>query len=399
MEKPKDATFEVQRDYRVFIVFPLLPSELQMEIWKMTLPDTSIIRTIADDGKSTLWPVITMPKPPNPGHCYGEVPAITQVSDPEDYPVALCICHLSRQVALHHTFAVHDLPRGRKSNFTGCLISRNDIVNLDLASYFMKVHDGLPRLRASLQVPFDALQQTLRAMSNKRRRTAFPACWQYDHEMPDLPNPFFDLRTGKYCIMYPHFQTRKYLVPSPSGFNFKSVYCKHRRYVAVRLSDLEEWIFGSKIILGTVCESLVDKSPDDPGAPHSKIVVKDVIQDIAERPFELGAVYIMRLWRQLLHVLAFGGTLCGDVDEWFEQSCLQTRDHFAEVMRGGNCHGCDRPVLPAIQKLYGDALDLAKIDIFVLTTRDFVDEWRKKSLKTKGVKPAARHDPAKRLGG
>ncbi|KAI1876273.1 hypothetical protein JX265_002108 [Neoarthrinium moseri] len=347
-----------------FHQFALLPVELQLKIWKHTLPSTTMIRTSTWEGSTTLWPVLEFPKPPEPGKVYGRIPTIPPFPDPEDHPAALHVCRLSRTIALENLFPLNDAISKQKKGRWHDYISRNDIVDLEIGRRVIRSLGG-PRK------PFQTLNEALRKVEdeNPGQGIQFPECVIYD-DLPVFPNPFFEFSSRKYCVLVALPEISEGYRQGSEFTSVPSDYPIRKGYVAVRLSDIEEHILGSKISLGAVPPSLWYQKPRDPWSRYSQETGKGKF-----RPFNLYPSHILYIYSHVLHELAFG----------YHSDCVTARRYtptntpskylsvFQALINGNDCPACGEAVLPRIKELYGDAIDFEKIEIFVLSSRSWVE--------------------------
>ncbi|KAI0134600.1 hypothetical protein BJ170DRAFT_207115 [Xylariales sp. AK1849] len=344
-----------------FPLFMMLPAEIQLKIWEFTIPGLSMIRSSTWEGSTTLWPVLEIPEASLPGKVYGKIPAIAPFPDPEDHPSALHVCHTSRTVAEKHMFRLNDALSRQKKGKWYDYVSRNDIVDLELGRHVIRSLGG-PRK------PFHLLTTALKRASFDYPHWGcrFPDCVIED-DVPILPNPMFDFSTRKYCVLYP---LPEIAAIYRMGYSLPSDYNVRKGYVAMRLSNIEEYIFGSKIVVGTIPKSLSFHKPKDPWSRYQRF------NKTKGRPFNLNPSLILFIYNHILHQLAFGGSSeCMPSTRYSltNNSAKHIRDIFVALMYGQDCPACVHAVLPRVREIYGEALDWEKIDILVLSSRTLLE--------------------------
>jgi hypothetical protein len=295
------------------------------------------------------------------------------VPDPEDHPVALKVCHDSRTVALKHMFPLNDALSRQKKGKWYDYVSRNDIVDLEIGKQVIRSLGGPKQ-------PFRSMTAALKK-GDRGLRCQFPGCVIED-DMPLVPNPLFDFSRRTYTVLYP---LPEIAASYCMGAGIPSDYHLRKGYIAIRLADIEQYIFGTKITIGSVPDCLSYQWPKDPWSRHEKV------NSGKGRPFNLHPSHILYIYSNILHELAFGPY--GDCRTSSRYSIRNKpvrymRDIFQALMLGEDCPSCKQAVLPRIKEMYDGAIDLAKIDIIVLSSRTLVESVEGHWENVGGKEPA-----------
>ncbi|CAJ2503033.1 Uu.00g104270.m01.CDS01 [Anthostomella pinea] len=347
-EGPGDGQLE-----STFTPFPRLPPELRRQIWEYSLSNlTPMLRVRISGGRMSQWPILQVPEPPELGFTYSGIPAIRTLPPSEDSPAELQVCHASREIALQNLTVMGPAD----------LISRNDIVEPIfghvLAPKLFTVAKEHPRGREQYIKGFITRVQRL---SSRIMLPAWLARLVLFHTTSEQ-TLLLDLGSNRMCVCYDinYFKQR---ICFESGEHIPH----RRRYVVLRLSDIEKWVFGCKIVIGQVPECLRWYHADVGQLYQWEEKCRSgtlYTRYIRLPPSEILYYYIHHL-HELLGYNGVSCDVCTRRSKTVASVLLQT---FVAIMDGGRCPECGLRVLAEIKQRHPD-LSLNDLDILLLTPK------------------------------
>ncbi|KAI1416240.1 hypothetical protein F5Y13DRAFT_129247 [Hypoxylon sp. FL1857] len=343
---------------REFKLFTRLPAELQLIIWRSTLPRAPVIRFLPDhsDPRTILWPFITLPKPPTSDNAPGGAPLIKAPLPPtHEIPAALHVCRASRQLALNY-FAL--LPVQEAVSITGFLFGLSDIV--DICSLDLTMRDLLKTHKKHTDEQIDQLQDLALEVNLQNHANLI------DIFMVEKERLLYDLGLGRFCVILSLPLLGYEWQTAPQGFSLRDI-----DSVVVRSSSVEEWIFGSRITIGRVPVRLRRLLKEKPEALYQFIRDRNGIKPRHDTAFPKypDPVDIMKGYIWILHKIALN---YGPASPIFACTrCLDPVDTlriFVAIMDGSPCPECHSPLIPRIKTRY-PGLSLERLDIIFAIPR------------------------------
>ncbi|KAI1396348.1 hypothetical protein F4819DRAFT_141198 [Hypoxylon fuscum] len=338
------------KQFKLFTLFPNLPPELQILIWEFTLPSMRMARMQTTKHGTTLWPNVELPKPPTPELLSAWIPlpqGYFHEYDFDDYelPVALRVCRASREIALKHFIP---------------FLAENAAMGLNTLSYIWK--NDIIDARA----PEPVLRQLL-----ERRKNYTPGLVdtlgrlgaEASQMTADRGRFLYDLRSHRLCMLI------NGSVPLMTHDGHYIQHCHQKDHVVIPFYSIEEWLFGSRIVIGHVPERL--RHCYDEG---SEALEKYITQLSNESMYpvvhpggalEPSPITLLFFYIRVLHKMANRtfSTLCARTAP---KTILET---FVAIMDRRACPGCHARILPLLEGRYPE-LPLDLMDLSILIPRD-----------------------------
>ncbi|OTA73382.1 hypothetical protein M434DRAFT_39170 [Hypoxylon sp. CO27-5] len=303
-----------QKEAREFPFFARLPLELQEMIWEFTLPCLRPVRLLPNvsDPREFYGSIFKLPKPPKSEHQCSRITLTRGVPRINDIPVALHVCRVSRNLALKS----FNLLSVQGTSVTPSLfVGPNDIIDISSLTPTMRDLLKTPSPTIFRNVTYDGADGT-----------------EFQVEQMRL---LYDMDSGYLCVI---------IRPLPADLNLPTA-----DQVMVRFSELEEWLFGSKLTMGRVPEYLRDFLDDDeceawlefhhPWQPR-------VFRDEIISP-DMASIMMTYVW--FLHKMTF--PISKNPFPCTSYETHETLRTFVGIM-DGNCPNCEEPILKHIKKLY-----------------------------------------------
>ncbi|KAI1088484.1 hypothetical protein F5B19DRAFT_425112 [Rostrohypoxylon terebratum] len=292
---------------------------------------------------ASYWPLVEIPKPPEPGHLHNRLPILTPPPRPKETPVALRVYRFSRNVALRRLIRY-------PTNLTSRRISErrqrfkyagmNDIIEIG----------GLKAQKELL----DELERRLHRRLDIIRQLA---------DSVNVSNDRFSAVQGS-KIMYDiashhiYFMIEADLLPI------------HPLDGVIRASSVEEWLFGEKITIGHVPRILrhFNQRPSTDFEEYMRFYDAGIPPPYVESYPYSDPLFILKSYIWMLHKLA-GGANHFNFNNFDLADSGYATSHgilniFVALMDGHNCPVCHCPTLSHIRERFPQ-LSTEFVDIFL----------------------------------
>ncbi|KAI0842578.1 hypothetical protein F5Y06DRAFT_130376 [Hypoxylon sp. FL0890] len=322
-----------QQGSHEFTLFPRLPPELQLRIWKFTLPEARFLSG-RHDISAIILPVYEVKQALTMGHPSGEMPIIRHVPQFQVIPATLHAYRASRHLALK-SFVLSPI---RGTSNLGNIVRPNDIVDINSPTLLIEDLLKTPKSHTDHQVSkLKHLAATV-FLQNKHK----------DNFIAKEEKLLYDIGSGRLCIILS-------ATPQIDGS-------------IVRSSFVEEWLFGSRITIGQVPEYLrgIHEQGPEAGTLRLRPSVKTPSLRYSD-PVEVLNAYVWLLHR--ISLAEYYGLILRNCT----RRCTPygTLRVFISIMDGGYCPVCKDPILGNIKALYPN-LSLERLDIlYTVPYHDF----------------------------
>ncbi|KAI1465914.1 uncharacterized protein F4812DRAFT_88386 [Daldinia caldariorum] len=340
-----------------FPLFNALPTELQWDIWELTLPPTAV--RLSRKGSPTL---IELPQPPS-GHHHDNIPDIEDTPKPSQDIVALRVCQQSRMIALRHLIKSPLSKRPSDvSRMPRSCISTYDIVDIEILN---RLGEDVIR-RKDPQGLMDRLMRQQISWETVTKVTSIIPFIQPKRLLFDM----FSRRISA-TICLDHRSVQPCLSNNP---DLKKETC------AIRSSAIEEWVFGSSIGFGRVPACLryfFEHHLEGWKAYNDRTTIggpqfnqKFNHQGLCSRPSE-----ILWAWVWLMHGLGPGSCLPSPLSGMCAPDAVSILRMFVTIMSGDPCPSCQNNIVKSVAKRY-PGVPLERFDLLFVISRSLIpDEY------------------------